>query len=226
VKALEYSRYDINRYHFQTVKLEASHPLATAANNGVVTTGEYATGHVTDYCSILQNIIEFTFGGAKELRIVFFQCDWFDPINDIRVEDFVIVEVKYELHYLGSNLLLAHQAQQVYYQSYSHPSLKNWRVVYKLNPKMHTHRYDEYIERHEDDDIYLEEIKEHQNFMVSDDTGLVELATYNIKLLDEEASPSNKHLQKLKRLLEKYEQLDTLVTEADFDADNFGYINY
>jgi hypothetical protein len=91
---------------------------------------------------------------------------------------------------------------------------------------MHTHRYDEYIERHEDDDIYQEEIKEHQNFMVSDDTGLVELATYNAKLLDEEASPSKKHLQKSKRLLEKHEQLDTHVTEADFDADNFGYINY
>jgi hypothetical protein len=31
--------------------------------------------------------------------------------------------------------------------------LKNWWVVYKINPKMHTHRYDEYMERHEDDDF-------------------------------------------------------------------------
>jgi hypothetical protein len=28
VKALEYDCYDINRYHFWTAKLEASHPLA------------------------------------------------------------------------------------------------------------------------------------------------------------------------------------------------------
>jgi hypothetical protein len=35
----------------------------------------------------------------------------------------------------------------------------NWWVVYKVNPEIHTRRYDEYIERHEDDDIYQEEIE-------------------------------------------------------------------
>jgi hypothetical protein len=50
VKALEYSRYDINIYRFRTVKLEASRPLTATINNGVVTSGEDATGHVTDYC--------------------------------------------------------------------------------------------------------------------------------------------------------------------------------
>jgi hypothetical protein len=42
---------------------------------------------------------------------VFFECDWFDPINDTRVDDFGMVEVKHELCYLGNNILLAHQAQ-------------------------------------------------------------------------------------------------------------------
>jgi hypothetical protein len=69
---------------------------------------------------------------------VFFQCDWFDPINGTRVDDFGMIEVKHELHYLGSHLLLAHQAQQVYYLNYPHPSLKNWWDVYKVNPEMHT----------------------------------------------------------------------------------------
>jgi hypothetical protein len=40
VKALEYGHYDINGYHFQMVKLEASHPLAATTNNGVVKNGE------------------------------------------------------------------------------------------------------------------------------------------------------------------------------------------
>jgi hypothetical protein len=102
------------------------------------------------------------------------------------VDDFGMVEIKHELCYSGSNLLLAHQAQQVYYLCYSHPSLKNWWVIYKVNPKMHTHRYDEYIERHEDDDIYQEEIEEHQNFTVSVGEGLIELATDDVELLDEE----------------------------------------
>jgi hypothetical protein len=126
VKVLKYSRYDINGYRFRTAKLEVSHPIATTTNNGVVTSGEDATSHVTDYYDILQNIIEYTFGGAKELKVVFFQCDWFDPINGTRVDDFGMVEVKHKLRYSGSNILLAHQVQHVYYLSYSHPSLKNW----------------------------------------------------------------------------------------------------
>jgi hypothetical protein len=126
VKALKYSRYDINGYRFWTAKLEVSHPIATTTNNRVVTSGEDATSHVTDYYDILQNIVEYTFGGAKELKVVFFQCDWFDPINGTRVDDFGMVEVKHKLRYSGSNILLAHQVQHVYYLSYSHPSLKNW----------------------------------------------------------------------------------------------------
>jgi hypothetical protein len=54
IKALEYSHYDINGYHFQTVKLEASRPLAARINIRVVTSAENATSHITDYYGILQ----------------------------------------------------------------------------------------------------------------------------------------------------------------------------
>jgi hypothetical protein len=54
--------------------------------------------------------------------------------------------VKDESHYSGNNILLAHQAQQVYYLIYPHQSFKNWWVVYKVNPEMHTHQYEEYVE--------------------------------------------------------------------------------
>jgi hypothetical protein len=53
VKALEYSRYDINGYRFRMVKLKASHPLAATTNNGLVTSGEDTTGHVANYYNIL-----------------------------------------------------------------------------------------------------------------------------------------------------------------------------
>jgi hypothetical protein len=72
VKALEYSRYGINGYRFRMAKLEASHPLAATTNSRVVTSGEHATGCITNYYGILQNIVEYTFGGAKELKVVFF----------------------------------------------------------------------------------------------------------------------------------------------------------
>jgi hypothetical protein len=61
---------------------------------------------------------------------------------------------------------------------------------------MHTRRYDEYIERNEDDDIYQEEIDIDQNFVVSDGAGPAKLDTSDAKLLDEEADPSKKHLRK------------------------------
>jgi hypothetical protein len=75
VKALEYSRYDINGYRFRTVKLEMSRPLAATCNSGVVTGGEDASGVAADYYGILQKLIEYTFGGTKELKVVFFNVN-------------------------------------------------------------------------------------------------------------------------------------------------------
>jgi hypothetical protein len=88
--------------------------------------------------------------------------------------------------------LLAHQAQQVYYLTYPHPSFKNWWIVYKVCPKMDTRQYDECVEGHEDDDIYQEEIEVDQNFTVPDGADLAELDTGDVELLDEEPGPSNK----------------------------------
>jgi multidrug resistance efflux pump len=97
-------------------------------------------------------------------------------------------------------------------------------VSYKVRPEMHTRRYDEYVEGHEDDDIYQEEIEVDYNFMVSNGAGLVELDTGDVELLDEEAGPSRKHIQKSKQLLEiqeKREQHDARVAEIDSDAETF-----
>jgi hypothetical protein len=68
---VEYSHYSINGYHFWRTKLEASHPLATTTNNSVVTSAADASSHIIDYYDILQKSIEYTFGGTKELRVVF-----------------------------------------------------------------------------------------------------------------------------------------------------------
>jgi hypothetical protein len=65
VKALEYSPYDINGYHFWTAKLEASCPLAATSNSRVVTSDEDARGVSANYYGVLQKIIEYTFGTPK-----------------------------------------------------------------------------------------------------------------------------------------------------------------
>jgi hypothetical protein len=82
-------------------------------------------------------------------------------------------------------------------------------VVYKVNPKMDTHRYDEYMKRHDDDDvihIYQEEIKGHQSFIVPDRAGHTELATRDIELMEEGPGPSKKCIWKLKCVVEREER--------------------
>jgi hypothetical protein len=54
------------------------------------------------------------------------------------VDDLGMVDVKHESRYTCIKLLLAHQAQQVYYLSYPHVSLKNLWMVYKVNPEIHS----------------------------------------------------------------------------------------
>jgi hypothetical protein len=135
VKALEYSRYDINRYHFWTTKLEVSCPLVVTSNIELVTSAEDANRVLADYYNVLQKIIEHMFGSTKGLKDMFFECDWFDPINGTRVDAFCMVEVKHKSHYSCNNILLTHQAQHVYHLSCPHQSLKNWSFEWKTrNP--------------------------------------------------------------------------------------------
>jgi hypothetical protein len=53
------------------VQLESSHPLAATTNSGVVANSEDASRLVANYYGILQKIIEYKFGGNKELNVVF-----------------------------------------------------------------------------------------------------------------------------------------------------------
>jgi hypothetical protein len=36
-------------------------------------------GHESKYYGIIKNIFEYNFVENKNLKIVFFNCDWFDP---------------------------------------------------------------------------------------------------------------------------------------------------
>jgi hypothetical protein len=145
------------------------------------------------------------------------------------VDGFGMVQVKHESRYSDNNLLFAHQAQQVYYLSCPHESIKYWWVVYKVNPEMDTHQYDAYMERHDDDDVihvYQEENEGGQclHFTVSDGARLAELATHDVELMEDEPGPSKKRLRKSKRLTEKQERRERLnahVAKADSDADDF-----
>jgi hypothetical protein len=60
-----------------------------------VTSAINADGHETNYYGIINKILEFSFVGNKELKIVFFDCDWFDNNKETRQNQFSMVEVKH-----------------------------------------------------------------------------------------------------------------------------------
>jgi hypothetical protein len=114
---------------------EASHPLAATTNTGVVMRPVDAEGHESKYYGIIKNIIEYNFAGNKNLKTIFFDCDWFDPNQGTRENESGMVEVKYAHQLRGCDpFVLAHQVEQVYYMSYPCEKLSAWWVVYRVNP--------------------------------------------------------------------------------------------
>jgi predicted RNA-binding protein with PIN domain len=92
-------------------------------------------GHETEYYKIIKNIIEYNFVGNKKIKIVFFNCDWFDPNRGTQENQFGMVEVKHADWLHGCDpFILAHLVEQVYYMSYPCQKMSAWWVVYKVNP--------------------------------------------------------------------------------------------
>jgi hypothetical protein len=81
VKVRSYGRYDINGFRFCSTVFEDLRPLMATTNSGVVMRAIDIEGHKTNYYGIINKILEFSFAGNKELKVVFFDCDWFDSNN-------------------------------------------------------------------------------------------------------------------------------------------------
>ena len=85
----------------------------------------------------------YDFAGASNLKVVFFECDWFDPYNGTRENQFGMTEVKHANKTRDvCQFVLAHQVDQVYYMSYPCKDLKDWWVVYRVNPRERLHIVD------------------------------------------------------------------------------------
>jgi hypothetical protein len=54
-----------------------------------------AEGRETNNYGIINKILEFNFAENKELKVVFFDCDWFDSKHGTRQNQFGMVEVKH-----------------------------------------------------------------------------------------------------------------------------------
>jgi hypothetical protein len=144
VIAKSYGRYDFNGFHFRSTVFEASCPLAATTNIGVVMRVIDAEGHESTYYKIIKNIIEYNFAGNKNLKIVFFDCDWFDPNHGTRENQFGMVDVKHVHRLHGCDpFVLTHQVEEVYYMWYPCKKLSAWWVVYRVNPREWLHTPDD-----------------------------------------------------------------------------------
>jgi hypothetical protein len=90
-------------FHFRSTIFEVSHSLVATTNTRVVMRVVDAQGHETKYYGIIRNIIEYNFVRNKNLKILFYDCDWFDPNHGTRENKFGMVEVKHVDQFCGCN---------------------------------------------------------------------------------------------------------------------------
>jgi hypothetical protein len=101
-------------------------------------------GNESKYYGIIKNIIEYNFIRNKNLKTVFFDCDWLDPNHGTRENRFGMVEVKHVHRLCGCDpLVLARQVEQVYYMPYPCKKLSAWWVVYRVSPHKRLHTSDD-----------------------------------------------------------------------------------
>jgi hypothetical protein len=94
VTARRYGRYDVNGFCFRSTRFKDSHPLAAMTNSKIVTRAVDDEGKVTNYYGVINGTLEYKFFGDKQLKVVFFNCDWFSP-NTTRENQYGMVEVKH-----------------------------------------------------------------------------------------------------------------------------------
>jgi hypothetical protein len=71
-----------------------------------------AEGCKTNYYGIINKILELSFARNKELKVVFFDYDWFDSKNGTQQNQFDMVEVKHNEQLQGyDTFVLAHQVE-------------------------------------------------------------------------------------------------------------------
>jgi hypothetical protein len=116
VTVRSYNRYDVNGFRFWSTPFVAACPRAAIVNSGVMTRAINKQGQEINYYETIQQILEFSFAGDKELKIVFFICNWFDSIHGILHNKYGMVEIKHNDKLPGTDdFILAHQVKLVYY---------------------------------------------------------------------------------------------------------------
>jgi hypothetical protein len=112
VKVRSYGHYGINGFCFHSNEFDALCPLVATTNSKVVTRAINIERRETNYYGIINKILEFSFTRNKELKVVFFDYDWFDNNNGTQQNQFGMVKVKHNERLGGyDTFVLEHQVE-------------------------------------------------------------------------------------------------------------------
>nr|GEX88919.1 hypothetical protein [Tanacetum cinerariifolium] len=132
-----YKGYFVNGYKFHILKHGDGR---VTHNSGVCVKGSTYNEFEYDYYGLLVDVLEVNYGDSNGLCVVvLFKCDWFEPIQGVRVNrKHNLVDVKYKSKgFQNDPFILASQAEQVYYAPYPlmTKDLKDWWAVVKATAR-------------------------------------------------------------------------------------------
>ncbi|GJV78910.1 transposase, Ptta/En/Spm [Tanacetum coccineum] len=129
--------YFVNGYKFHTLKHGDGR---VTHNSGVCVKGSTYNEFESDYYGLLVEVLEVNYRDSNgRCVVVLFKCDWFEPIQGVRVNrKHNLVDIKYKSKGCQNDpFILASQAEQVYYAPYPSMTkdLKDWWAVVKATPR-------------------------------------------------------------------------------------------
>ncbi|GJY85197.1 transposase, Ptta/En/Spm [Tanacetum coccineum] len=129
--------YFVNGYKFHTLKHGDGR---VTHNSGVCVKGSTYNEFESDYYGLLVEVLEVNYHDSNgRCVVVLFKCDWFEPIQGVRVNrKHNLVDIKYKSKGCQNDpFILASQAEQVYYAPYPSMTkdLKDWWAVVKATPR-------------------------------------------------------------------------------------------